>query len=452
MVVLVAKRVNDVVLHSKTARLKLLPRHKPYFRLIGDGVHLGYRRSTVPTRAGTWLVRRYRTEGQYQTKLLGTADDTPDKLADGETVLSFDQANAAAREWARAQAALVRGEQADAKVVTVRTAINAYVATRIARDPRTGRNAELRLTHHVLAAPLADIDLRQLSEGHLEAWRCGLARGGRGRQTNVAALAPATLARLLNDVRAALTAAIRKAKLPIDALTVVKEGLRPPEKPDRARPRQVLPDADVRKLVEAATAHDEDFGMLILMLAATGARLSQLASVTVADLQVAAKRIMVPASKKGKGEKDVTHIAIPLPDDAITRIAPLVENRPGHEALFLHWHHRQVVDERLAGSISQWERVDRRPWKDSGEMTRPWRAALQAAGLPPDLVPYCLRHSSIVRALQAGLPVSLVAKCHDTSVAMIERHYGAFIVDASEDLLRRAVVPMTSAPLEKKSP
>jgi hypothetical protein len=78
-------------------------------------------------------------------------------------------------------------------------------------------------------------------------------------------------------------------------------------------------------------------------------------------------------------------------------------------------------------------------------MTRPWRAAVATAGLPAGLVPYCLRHSSIVRGLTNGLPVSLVAKVHDTSVAMIEKHYGAFIVDAAEELLRRAMVPMAAA-------
>jgi hypothetical protein len=46
--------------------------------------------------------------------------------------------------------------------------------------------------------------------------------------------------------------------------------------------------------------------------------------------------------------------------------------------------------------------------------------------------------------LRAGLPVRLVSAVHDTSVAMIEKHYAAFIVDAVEDLLRRAVVPLLS--------
>ena len=51
-------------------------------------------------------------------------------------------------------------------------------------------------------------------------------------------------------------------------------------------------------------------------------------------------------------------------------------------------------------------------------------------------------HSLIVRGLRTGLPVRLVAAVHDTSAAMVEKHYGAFIVDAMEDLLRRAVLAL----------
>jgi len=56
-------------------------------------------------------------------------------------------------------------------------------------------------------------------------------------------------------------------------------------------------------------------------------------------------------------------------------------------------------------------------------MIRDWRRAAEAAGLPAAIIPYALRHSSIVRGLRAGLPIRLVAALHDTSVAMIERHY-----------------------------
>jgi hypothetical protein len=44
-----------------------------------------------------------------------------------------------------------------------------------------------------------------------------------------------------------------------------------------------------------------------------------------------------------------------------------------------------------------------------------------------------------------------VAALHDTSSAMIERHYAAYIVDAMDELAGRAVVPLITAapPLAK---
>lgn len=441
-----AKRVQEVALGTRTARLKLAGRHKPYFRAITEGVHLGYRRSTVTGKAGSWLCRRHLGGTRYKVHLLGAADDLPEKErpADGETVLTFDQAQAAAREWARAQAADERNAKATEAVVTVSAAVKAYIATRKARGEAAGRDAELRLGHHVLAASLADRALLGLTDDDLAKWRAGLQRGGRGApgKRSTAPLSPATLARLLNDLRAALTAAARKARAPADLHTIIKDGLRSPEKPDRARPKQVISDADVRKLVTAAAVHDPDFGALVLLLATTGARFDQAARVTVADLQADARRVMVPASAKGRGTKQITHIAVPLPDDAIVVFRQIATGRAGHEPLLMRWHHRQVAGDSAAGKLPAWERDSRRPWTGASEMTRSWNAILATTGLPRELVPYCLRHSSIVRALRAGLPVSLVARAHDTSPTMIDKHYGAFIVDATEDLLRRAVVPM----------
>ena len=72
------------------------------------------------------------------------------------------------------------------------------------------------------------------------------------------------------------------------------------------------------------------------------------------------------------------------------------------------------------------------------------------------VVPYSLRHSSITRALQRGLPTRLVADMHDTSVAMLERTYAKYIADHSDTTIRTAqielapvaadpvVVPLTS--------
>jgi len=61
------------------------------------------------------------------------------------------------------------------------------------------------------------------------------------------------------------------------------------------------------------------------------------------------------------------------------------------------------------------------------------------------VVPYALRHSSIVRGIAAGLPIRLVAAMHDTSVAMIEKHYSRWIVEGLEDLTARAIIPLSGA-------
>jgi integrase len=421
--------------------MKLAGRKKPYFRLLSEGLHLGYRRSTVARRAGTWLCRRYLGGERYELHLLGTADDFPDMPPSGQT-LTFDEAQAAAKLWARERAQGERAEVVAENSPTVRKAVVDYITNRKARSDRAGRDAELRLSHHVLAAPLADAALATLADADLTRWRDALRRGGRGVTKNAPALAPATLARLLNDVRAALTAAARKARLPGDVLTTIREGLRAPLAPDRARPKQVLADDDVRRIVEAAFRQDDDFGALVLVLAASGCRFDQAARLTVADLQADNQRLMIPTSNKGGGSKAQSHIAVPLPPDTLARLNPLVVGRRGHERLLLRWHHKQVEGDKAVGRVSDWVRAERRPWAVASEMTRPWRAALTTAELPGDLVPYSLRHSSIVRGLRAGLPVRLVAAVHDTSVAMIEKHYAAFIVDATEDLLRAAAASL----------
>jgi len=59
-------------------------------------------------------------------------------------------------------------------------------------------------------------------------------------------------------------------------------------------------------------AVDADFGALVLVLAATGCRFSQAATLTVRDLQIDARRILVPSSRKGRSAKARPQIAVPL--------------------------------------------------------------------------------------------------------------------------------------------
>jgi integrase len=125
---------------------------------------------------------------------------------------------------------------------------------------------------------------------------------------------------------------------------------------------------------------------------------------------------------------------VPVGHDVIDALRCVKAFRRPEEALLCRWRVKQAK-----GVI--WVRDYRGPWTSASEITRQWRTICAGLGLG-GIIPYALRHSSIVRAIRAGLPIRLVAAMHDTSVAMIERHYARYIVDGREELAAKAVVPL----------
>jgi integrase len=181
-----------------------------------------------------------------------------------------------------------------------------------------------------------------------------------------------------------------------------------------------------------------DLGRLVLVLAATGARFSQVARLRVRDIQMIEKRIMVPLSAKGKGSKSKSHAPIPVGDDVIEHLRPVLAGRKGHEPLLERWRYRQTAP-------TVWERVERGPWKSAAELARPWKRVVAEAKLPAGTIPYALRHTSIERMLRNNISSRFVALAHDTSVAMLEKHYAAHVLDDVSDIVRRAVEPITAS-------
>jgi len=434
----VAKTVRDSRLDSRSAREKLRPSGKPYYRPLERNLHLGYRKGK---HGGKWVARHYLGDEKYAVETIGAADDFAD--ADGGEVLTFHQAQGRARERAQALAEEARIASLG-PVVTVRNAIERYLTARERREAKDHgdeglkRDARSRLRKHVLDADetLASKPLAALTTGDLAKWRESLKMTAGSAQ------------RTVNDFKAALNAAAKRAKtqLPATIRDTIKDGLATVNaSPAVAREAQVLPDADVRAIISAAREVDAegewegDLARLVLVLAATGARFSQIARLTVADVQATQKRLMVPVSRKGKGVKQSSLVGVRVGDDVLAALRRATAGRKGAEPLLLRPRWRQVA-------AARWEKRGRGPWRFAAELTRPWAAIVKRAGLADGTVPYALRHSSIVRGLRAALPVRLVAALHDTSSAMIERHYAAFIVDAMDELAARAVVPLTTAP------
>jgi integrase len=119
-----------------------------------------------------------------------------------------------------------------------------------------------------------------------------------------------TRQRLANDLKAALNYFFQNHRraLPADFPITVKVGLKAEESywehgETVVRENQILDDNQVREIIRLAQEQDEDgdFALVVILLAATGARFSQLRRMTVADVQLDQSRLLVPTSFKGKG-------------------------------------------------------------------------------------------------------------------------------------------------------
>ncbi len=158
----------------------------------------------------------------------------------------------------------------------MRNAITAYIEVCETREAKNKngvalrRHTRCRLTKHVLSdEALSAKALQALTVDDLQNWRAHAST----------ALADGSIRRITNDFRAALYAAIRRQadKLPATITTTIRNGLTPPTaSAPVARNAQILPDADVRRIVAAAAAVDADgswdgdLQRLVLVLAATG--------------------------------------------------------------------------------------------------------------------------------------------------------------------------------------
>jgi hypothetical protein len=253
-----ARNTRSSALESRSARLKLPKRGKPYWVRIDRGLSLGYRRIET---AGPWIVRKATGNGGNWIKKFATADDFEESNSD--SVLTFFEAQAIART-------IARDGEASGGLITTATAIDRYACDLTTRGGRA-YNAQLARIHLPLALLGKPVGLLTIRD--LRGFRDGLLEGRTAGSVN----------RTIAVLRAALELAAATDSRITNA-AAFKIGLK--KLPDAARARNVvLSDAQARRVVELAYEESPEFGRLIEVLAVTGARRSQAARLTVADLQ-----------------------------------------------------------------------------------------------------------------------------------------------------------------------
>ncbi len=400
------RRTRSPQLETRTSRLKLRVQKKPVFVKVAAGVSLGYRRNQT---AGTWVVRVADGKGGNWTKAIGVADDVEE--GNGGDILDYWQAQDRARAAARAG----NGETGFGKLLTLAEALDAYEADLKTRGGDIGNVGRVRIH---LPASLAAKSVINLTEAELRRWRDGL----------VKTLSPATVNRTATVAKAALNLA---ADLDgrIASRHAWEVGLATLPGAEQSR-NVILADEVVQALVAAAYDSSQEFGLLVDTCAVTGARYSQIARLECQDLQIsAAPRLMMPSSNKGKkgARPKIVRRSVPISAALAGRLAEAAKGRPGNARLL------------VKPSGEKWAKSDHsRPF--GRVAARCGLADWQELGYPTKITIYALRHSSIVRQIKRNVPIRIVAVTHDTSVAMIERHYSAEIADFADELARAALL------------
>jgi integrase len=402
-----ARKVRNSLLESRSARLKLAVRRKPYTgSSLGLGMALLYRRNKTN---GSWVAKVSDGHGQYWTKAFAEADDFD--ASDGKSILDFYQAQDIAKSLARRQPGEVSD---DSRPATVGEALDAYERDLTARGGSVynARHPRSHLTSVLLSKPVQLLDTKEL-----RAWRDSLLANG---------LEPASVVRYCKGLRAALNLAASHDPR-IQSKAAWQTGLE--ALPDATVARNViLDDKTVGRFIDASYAHGSALGLLVHVLGETGARPSQAARLLIEDLHGGAHpRLSMPKSAKGGSKNRIARqherVKVPISEALAARLKKAAKGRKPDAPLLLQG--------------------DSQPWSKSPSDDYREDIAEVVRGIgrdPEETTIYALRHSSIVRALKRNVPVRIVAATHDTSIVQIERTYSKYIADYSDDISRKALL------------
>lgn len=391
-----ARRIRDKILDSRDARRDLQPRGKPYWRSIGKGLHLGYRKGKL---GGVWVLRRYRGERGYLTETFAMADDTED--ANGSEILDFWQAQEVARS--------MREPSARARPYTVAQAVADYLAEHLEGRP-SYYEVKTRLAAYVLPA-FGDKLVADLTAEELRRWHKAIAKKGARARTKPGApqnyrksegdpdatrKRQTSANRCLSVLKAVLNYVWNEEKVQCERVWL---RVKPFKGVDEPRTRY-LSMAECKRLLNASHS---DFRVLARAALETGARYQELARLCVTDFNADSGTLHIRKSKTYQGR----HVV--LTEEGQEFFAGLVSGQPG-SALMLG-----------------------RDWKP-GDQQVPMIAACKSAQIEGASF-HTLRHTYASHAVMNGAPLMVVAKnLGHVDTRMVERHYGhlapGFVADA----------------------
>jgi len=394
-----ARTKQDRRLDTRSARQGLAKRREPYWRSISEGMAVGYRRGA---KGGTWIAQHYTPENGRRFKALGTADDIVDADADGVHVLSFRQAQEAARAWF-AELARQDGGNENGGSVTVKQACEDYVDF-LKAERKTAQDTDRRLKLHVIPK-FGERRVNDLKTREIEVWKRGMVRRDPD-DPDVERRSQDTANRVRKMFFAALSRAFADPEKRV-ATDIAWRRVKPFRNVGRAR--QIHLDiAQSRRLINSCSGA---FRNLVTAALLTGARPpGELAGVRVRHFHPELRILSLPDGKTGP--RDVV-----LTEEAVVFFQSVAAGRSPDDLML--------------------PRDDGDAW-GHGHHQRPMREAAKRAKLPTGATIYALRHTYASQSLLAGMNLKLLAENMGTSVRMLESNYAKFIAASRRKLVEES--------------
>lgn len=395
------RHVREANLSTREARGRLSVAHKPYFRALDEGLHLGYRKSKT---GSAWVVRWYVGEGAYKTENLpGRPDDV--LTADAATVLNWNQAQSTARKFfERVQREELGLGDTPKGPYTVKNALDDYLVAYERRGGKAVDRTRWMIDAHIATA-LGGVQLAKLSRRRIEIWLEGLAKAParvrtkagkeqKFRKADSSAEAKrrrrSTANRILTVLKAALNNAYHERRV---SSPEAWQGVMPFREADAARTRY-LTDDEARRLVNRCPV---DFRPLVQAALLTGCRYGELTQLRAGDYNADAGTLHVRVSKSGKPR----HVV--LTEEGQKFFAAVAAGKAGDAAMLV--------------------KPDGSAWGTSHQQ-RPFSIAAKGAKVAP-LTFHELRHTYASRLVMNGTPLAVVAaQLGHSDTRMVEKHYG----------------------------
>ncbi len=389
-----ARIVENADLRNRQQRLRLEIRKKPYWMALSEGQHLGYYRGR---RVRKWVARYRRPDisSKYREFTIAESDDYAD--ADGSKILSFGQAQKAARSWFATS-----DQNGDQKLrsYSVSNALDDYLEGFSGKDlENTRRRIEAIIRPQIGGHDTSKLTAKVIMDWHLELAnapaRLRTAPGAVQNYRQTADTADARRSRrssanrILTILKAALNVAYRNEKIAGDHAW---RRVRPFAKADAPRLRS-LGDDESRRLVNACNAN---FRPMVMAALLTGARYSELAALEVRDFDRQSQSLWLRDTKSG------TPRAVYLEGEGFRLVSEAIIGKSRNELIF--------------------PRPDGKRWGAAHQM-RPMFAACKAAGIEP-VGFHDLRRTYGARLARKGVPIAVIAEALGHADERITRkHY-----------------------------